>query len=122
LPNDAKFLAINCSLALIRWLPGKDELTGADLDGLEALLHARHVSKRMKQNFFYALFRRYGKDIPPKFREVFKGIAPLSWRKGKSWACAEAKAALAQLVPEDYEEVWRGDKIRAPKPDQALAQ
>jgi len=48
-------------------------------------------------------------------RHVFKGIAPLSWRRNESWACAEAKEALQRLAPEDSEDIWRNHKDGEPQ-------
>jgi hypothetical protein len=64
IPEDADFLALNCTLALIRWLPQEP-----DLDRLRRLLKHRHMSVRMRQNIVYALFRRRGLNIPGEFLE-----------------------------------------------------
>lgn len=63
IPEDAIFLGINCTLALIRWLPQKP-----DLDRIDTLMQWRHMDWRMKQNLFHALFLRYGARIPTRFR------------------------------------------------------
>jgi len=74
LPMDAHFFILNCTYALIRWLPEVPEL-GA----IRHLLAHRHMSTRTKQNIVYALFRRYGTRIPDEIRELpcLAGI----WRK-----------------------------------------
>lgn len=89
IPEDAEFLGINCTLALIRWLPERP-----DLDRIEELLKHPHMSAPMKQNIFWALFRRYAVDIPRRFYTsgVFKGIGKLGW------ACDEAEEALRRIV------------------------
>jgi hypothetical protein len=88
LPQDAIFWAINCSLALIRWLPQEP-----GLQQIERLLQHRHASVPMKQNLFWALFRRCGLDIPSTFREkgLFKEIGELHY------ACDEANEALRRV-------------------------
>jgi len=67
IPEDGIFLGINCTYALIRWLPRRP-----DLARIEDLLQWRHMDRRMKQNLFYALFLRYGSRIPARFRK--KGL------------------------------------------------
>ena len=108
LPDDAHFFGINCTHALIRWLHIEP-----DLDRIDKLLRMRHMSSLMKQNIFYALFRRYGINIPDRFREsgLFSGIAPLSWTGEKSWACEDAKRALELLAPMDGKEIWREARV-----------
>ena len=49
--EDGSFLGINCTLALIRWLPKR-----LDLARIEALLRHPQTSWQMKQNLFLALF------------------------------------------------------------------
>jgi hypothetical protein len=63
IPEDGSFLGINCTLALIRWLPSKP-----DSARIEALLRHPHMTQKMKQNLFYALFIRYRTTIPARFR------------------------------------------------------
>ena len=63
IPEDGSFLGINSTLALIRWLPRKP-----DRARIEALLRHPHMTSRMKQNLFYALFIRYRTTIPDRFR------------------------------------------------------
>ena len=89
IPEDGIFLGINCTFALIRWLP-----KNPDLDRLEALLHWRHMDWRMKQNLFYALFVRFGMKIPVCFRREgsFRDAGELE----KAWD--EAKKAFQRLV------------------------
>ena len=89
IPEDGIFLGINCTFALIRWLP-----KNPDLDRLEALLHWRHMDWRMKQNLFYALFVRYGERIPARFRKsgVFRDAGELEN------APAEASEAFRRLT------------------------
>jgi|GEM_PF-449944 len=81
LPEDAKFLAINCTMALIRWLPEEP-----DLDRIEKLLKHPHTSHPMKQNMFWAIYRRYGVNVPERFRAsgVFKGAGTLTWASGEA--------------------------------------
>ncbi|RJR41490.1 MAG: hypothetical protein C4576_17740 [Desulfobacteraceae bacterium] len=64
IPEDGCFLGINCTLALIRWLP-----KNPDLDRIASLMQVRHMDWRMKQNLFYALLMRYGRQIPERFRK-----------------------------------------------------
>jgi hypothetical protein len=63
-PEDACFLGINSTLALIRWLPQRP-----DLARIEDLLRHRHIDWRMKQNLFHALFIRYRTEIPDCLRK-----------------------------------------------------
>jgi hypothetical protein len=116
LPQDAYFFGINCTLALIRWLPQTP-----DLDRIDSLLRHRHITMPMKQNIFYALFRRYGIEIPTRFLDAgsFRGIAPLSWTGEVSWACDEAKKALEVLAPQDAMNIWRECKVASPAPAQS---
>jgi hypothetical protein len=95
LPEDAAFLGINCTHALIRWLPQRP-----DLGRLQKLLAHRHTSMPMKQNVFWALYRRFRSDIPVGFRgqRFFTGCGPLSWYDGKSCACEEALRAYERLL------------------------
>ncbi len=62
--EDASFLGINCTFALIRWLPKRP-----DLAEIEAFLRHPQTSWQMKQNLFFALFARYGINIPDRFRK-----------------------------------------------------
>lgn len=89
IPEDAKFLGINCTMALIRWLPQKP-----DLNRIEKLLGHPHMSARMKKNMFWALYRRYDTNIPDRFRtsRAFEGTGQLEW------ACSGANQALQRLV------------------------
>ena len=62
--EDRDFLGVNCTLALIRWLPKR-----ADLAEIEALLGNPRTKWQMKQNIFYALFARYRMRIPSRFQK-----------------------------------------------------
>lgn len=59
LPTDGDFFALNCTFALIRWLPAVP-----DLNRILTLLKNRHMSQLMKRNTVYAFFRRYSRNIP----------------------------------------------------------
>lgn len=62
--EDAYFLCLNTTLALIRWLPKKP-----DLVDIERVLGNRHMDLRMRQNMFHALSVRFGATIPDQFRK-----------------------------------------------------
>jgi hypothetical protein len=98
LPEDAEFLGINCTHALIRWLPQRP-----DLDRLQKLLVYPHVSIPMRQNVFWALYRRFHSDIPSCFngRGYFTGCDSLSCYEGKCCACDAALRAYAELLQAD---------------------
>ncbi len=89
IPEDGIFLGINCTFALIRWLP-----KNPDLDRIEGLLKWLHIDWRMKQNIFYALFFRYGARIPVRFRErgLFRDAGELDEN-----ASDEAKEAFRKI-------------------------
>jgi hypothetical protein len=84
--EDGGFLGINCTLALIRWLSEKPNLAK-----IEAFLQDPETNWQMKQNLFYALFARYGKRMPDRFRGLFRDV-------GKLRGSAEAKAAFKRLA------------------------
>lgn len=88
IPEDAGFLGINCTLALIRWLPKEP-----DLGRIMKMLRHPHITAPMKQNIFWALYRRYRVEIPNCFRRarIFEGAGQLRW------ACKEAKEALRHV-------------------------
>jgi hypothetical protein len=94
-PEDADFFGLNCTLALIRWLPQEP-----DLDRLGRLLRHRHTSVRMRQNIVYALFRRYGLDIPGKFLEGSfpQGGSPRPRSGERTFAGDEDTEALWSLM------------------------
>jgi hypothetical protein len=98
LPEDAAFLGINCTHALIRWLPAKP-----DLKRIQRILLHRHASEPMKQNLFWALYRRFQSDILACFegQGSFAGCGPLSWYDGKCCASAEALRVYQELVEAD---------------------
>jgi len=89
IPEDAIFLGINCTMALIRWLPKE-----LDLDRIEELMKHQHMSDPMKKNIFWVLYRRFDAYIPIRFRtsKVFKGIKQLKW------ASEEANAELRRFA------------------------
>jgi len=92
IPEDGIFLGINCTLALMRWLP--KNLENPDLDRIEGLLKWLHIDWRMKQNLFYALFIRYGARIPVHFSErgLFSDAGELDEN-----ASEEAKEAFRKI-------------------------
>jgi hypothetical protein len=95
LPEDAGFMGINCTHALIRWLPQKP-----DLARLQRLLAHHHTSMPMKQNVFWALYNRFRSRIPDCFRGqgYFAECGELSWYDGKSCACEEALRVYVRLL------------------------
>ena len=90
IPEDGVFLGINCTLALIRWLPRRP-----DLNRIIRLLQWRHIDWRMKQNLFYALFLRYGEKIPEHFcdKRLFCDAGELA-----DMASEEAKEVFRRLT------------------------
>ena len=100
LPEDAAFFGINCTHALVRWLPQKP-----NPEEIVKLLAHPHASAHMKQNIFWALFRRDCADDLASIgsQGFFKDCGPLSWYDGKSWACKEAKRVYTKLLQADSE-------------------
>jgi hypothetical protein len=114
IPQDAEFFALNCSLALIRWLPSQP-----DLDRMARLLNHRHMSTRMKQNIIYALFRRYGLDIPERFQRAgsLQGLLEVPSSGDWSFACGVDTVGLLELMGGPPRiggrQNWAGDEASA---------
>jgi hypothetical protein len=93
--EDAHFCAINCTYALIRWLPQSPKL-----DRIVRLLKLPYASEAMKQNLFWSLYRRFDAAIPPEFagNRLFRGSGVLAQTAERQWASARALKAYSQLL------------------------
>ncbi len=69
LPRDAEFLIINCTFALIRWLPKEFNRTR-----LKRLLLKGSLCRRAKTNIFWSLYRIFREDVPETFNGLFNEI------------------------------------------------
>jgi hypothetical protein len=93
LPEGAEYLRINCTYALIRWLP--DDFAQGPLEN--KLLDLPNPCRRMKINIFWSLYRRFGLDIPKRFRGLFTEIRDIPK------ASNEARKAFERLISTDSE-------------------
>lgn len=105
--EDAAFLGINCTHALIRWLPQTP-----DPGQIQEILAHRYTSKPMKQNIFWALYLRGAKGILRclKRKGFFKDCGPLAWHDGKAWASEKALNAYNELLQADSQVKQPSDK------------
>jgi hypothetical protein len=103
--EDAHFFGINCTHALIRWLP-----QNPDLDRIERLLKLPYMSTPMKHNVLWALFRRFRSRIPKQLtgKGLFSGSGPEAWPYTESidmtWAYPPAKRVFEALLSEEPRE------------------
>jgi len=93
LSQDADFLRLNCTFALIRWLPHNFTEHNRLLNLLEAdnFRDSDNIRKYFETNIFWVLYRRFGKEIPDVFHKKFT-------IKELKLASSEAEETLKRLI------------------------